>query len=612
MANRRLDGAAATRGKQTRRPAKAASAVSLSRSSLAKLRGLLKNRTADSLQLAATLLESLNPSASDYAQIFTDGVIRDLVKRKRGQSVFDAFQNWDHLLNAFDMPSVVRKTLTSAIAKRLAEEPYLDFGELTSLSESAACLFAGSSARLELKGLKAISDTVALGLARHNGILDLSGLSELSGPAAASIAARKADLQLDSLVRLSDAAASALASHRGFLSLNGVVTLSDRAAQSLATHRGECLELDSLAKLTDKAAAAFAKHKGTLSLLGLTTLSDKAASALSKHKGPLFLGGLVTLSDYAADALAKNRDIELPFQFSIKRTLLAGIPAARLAYLERSAASQRKCPFLDLVAIPPGSFTMGSPPQEKARNLDETQVRVRITKPFRISKTVVTQGQWQAVMGSEPWKHHAADYAGTLTERSCGDQYPAVWITWDLASRFCSTLTELEREVGVLPATETYRLPTEAEWEYACRAGTQTAYSFGDDSEKLCDYGWFRGNSGSKLHKVALKKPNPWGLYDMHGNVWEWCADWYDTALSGGADPTGPSNDPGHDINHSVMGEMPSRVIRGGNRYCRPQLCRSAHRGGWYDRSAPSNTWGSGLSGWRLDILVGFRVVVSA
>jgi formylglycine-generating enzyme required for sulfatase activity len=165
--------------------------------------------------------------------------------------------------------------------------------------------------------------------------------------------------------------------------------------------------------------------------------------------------------------------------------------------------------------------------------------------------------------------------------------------------RFCTTLTELEREAGRLAATQRYRLPTEAEWEYACRAGTTTAYSFGDNPKGFRDYGWCRENSNNKLNKVGLKKPNPWGLHDMHGNVWEWCSDWYDTALKGGVDPTGPVTDPGHDVNQMVMGRMPSRVIRGGNRYCKPQLCRSAHRAGW------------GHEGWRLDILVGFRVVCS-
>jgi formylglycine-generating enzyme required for sulfatase activity len=242
---------------------------------------------------------------------------------------------------------------------------------------------------------------------------------------------------------------------------------------------------------------------------------------------------------------------------------------------------------------------MGSLPTEEGHGPDEKQVAVRITKPFMMSRTVVTQGQWRAVMGSEPWCHEADGYLGTLSEKTRGDLFPAVWIDWDLAMRFCTTLTELEREAGRLAATQCYRLPTEAEWEYACRAGTATAYSFGDELHDFSDYGWCRDNSKHKLHEVGLKKPNPWGLHDMHGNVWEWCSDWYDTVLQGGDDPTGPVTDPGHDINEMVMGRMPSRVIRGGNRYCTPQLCRSAHRAGW------------GHQGWRLDILVGFRVVCS-
>lgn len=240
---------------------------------------------------------------------------------------------------------------------------------------------------------------------------------------------------------------------------------------------------------------------------------------------------------------------------------------------------------------------MGSPPREAGREPDERRVKVRITQPFLISRTVVTQAQWRDVMGSEPWRHEADGFAGSLAAKSCGDHFPAVWITWDLASRFCKTLTDLEREIGRLSSSQEYRLPTEAEWEYACRAGTTTAYSFGDNVRDLREYGWYRDNSSRTLHEVALKKPNAWGLYDVHGNVWEWCADWYDTTTRGGDDPTGPATDPGHNINGFVMGTMPSRVIRGGNRFCKPNRCRSAHRAGW------------GYEGWRRDILVGFRVV---
>ena len=141
-----------------------------------------------------------------------------------------------------------------------------------------------------------------------------------------------------------------------------------------------------------------------------------------------------------------------------------------------------------------------------------------------------------------------------------------MYISWLDASLFCEHLTSYEREAGRLSANQTYRLPTEAEWEYACRAGTTTAYSFGDDKSSLGDYAWYSENSRGNLNEVATKKPNPWGLFDMHGNVFEWCEDWHEGSLSGGNDPKGPSA--GSD-----------RVFRGGNWYYDgPSDCRSAYR----------------------------------
>ena len=240
--------------------------------------------------------------------------------------------------------------------------------------------------------------------------------------------------------------------------------------------------------------------------------------------------------------------------------LHARVPLARPAFLSAwGDARKSQKPFIDLVDMPAGSFTMGSPEDEADRLFHENQVQVRITKPFRMGRTVITQGQWRAVMGTEPWR-----YAG-LDKNVCGDDFPAVHVSWDDAVLFCETLTGLERETGRLTASQSYRLPTEAEWEYACRAGATTAYSFGDDPEQLAEYGWFGENSGGKLHPVAQKKPNPWGLFDMHGNVFEWCADWYNATLAGGDDPVGPA-----------AGSC--RVYRGGSWYDVASCCRSAYR----------------------------------
>ena len=137
-------------------------------------------------------------------------------------------------------------------------------------------------------------------------------------------------------------------------------------------------------------------------------------------------------------------------------------------------------------------------------------------KNYSIGETTVTQKQWREVMGTEPWKDQP--YAME------GDDYPAVYVSWEDAATFCKKLSDKEGKV--------YRLPTEVEWEYACRAGTTTAYHFGNDASDLDKYAWFYKNTRvfgeNYAHRVGQKRPNQFGLYDMHGNVWEWCQDWYD------------------------------------------------------------------------------------
>jgi len=238
---------------------------------------------------------------------------------------------------------------------------------------------------------------------------------------------------------------------------------------------------------------------------------------------------------------------------------------------------------MDFSSIPAGSFTMGSPKKEKGRSGSEKQVPVTITQAFELGKTVVTQQQWIEVMETTPWKAWEA-VEDEDEDPPQGDNYPAVTVSWDDATEFCKKLTALEQKSGKLPANQTYRLPTEAEWEYACRAGTTTAYSFGDDEFhiELVSYAWYNELSDDTLHEVATLKPNPWGLFDMHGNVVEWCEDWYTESLSGGNDPKGPS-------------AGSSRVIRGGSWRRGASVCRSAYR---YDGS-PTRRYISG----------GFRIV---
>ena len=211
---------------------------------------------------------------------------------------------------------------------------------------------------------------------------------------------------------------------------------------------------------------------------------------------------------------------------------------------------------MKLLLIPAGTFTMGSPPSENGRDDDETQHQVTLTKPFYMGRTEVTQGQWKKVMGTEPWRGQRYGEEG--------DDYPAVYVSWNDAVEFCKKLSAMEGKV--------YRLPTEAEWEYACRGGTKTAFSFGDDEAELGKYAWFDGNAWDidekYAHRVAQKLANPFGLHDMHGHVDEWCSDWYgdyrSTPLS---DPRGPSS-----------GSF--RVLRGGSWYYGPGFARCAGRGG--------------------------------
>jgi len=230
---------------------------------------------------------------------------------------------------------------------------------------------------------------------------------------------------------------------------------------------------------------------------------------------------------------------------------------------------------MKFVYIPPGAFTMGSRLQERGRDLDETLYRVTLTKGFYMGVTEVTQRQWKAVMGKNP--------SGL---KKCGDDCPVEEVSWDDVQEFIQALKQLE-------GTGKYRLPTEAEWEYACRAGSTTAFASGTISQVGCSYdpnldamGWYCGNSGEEPHPVASKKPNAWGLYDMHGNVGEWCQDRY------GAYPSDPVTNPTGASRGSIQ------LIRGGNWWGFAKRCRSANR----DQAFAS----------RRSTTVGFRLVREA
>ncbi|MFW6414655.1 MAG: formylglycine-generating enzyme family protein [Verrucomicrobiota bacterium] len=212
--------------------------------------------------------------------------------------------------------------------------------------------------------------------------------------------------------------------------------------------------------------------------------------------------------------------------------------------------------------IPSGTFNMGSPEDEDNRWEGEKQHRRTIEQPFYISQFEVTQEQWKEIMDDNP-------------SRFKGEKLPVEEVTWNDCQRF---LQELSRREQVPEGT--YRLPTEAEWEYACRAGTESAYYFGSDPERLKDYAVYKGSSFSSPQEVGTKKPNAYGLYNMHGNVWEWCKSKFRPY---------PET--------KKYKSLPDwRVIRGGNWYVDAGSCRSANRA----RLGPSSHGN----------MLGFRVVL--
>lgn len=227
----------------------------------------------------------------------------------------------------------------------------------------------------------------------------------------------------------------------------------------------------------------------------------------------------------------------------------------------KAGESRQFIPGIVFRWCPSGTFTMGSPQSEPGRYSNEGQVLVTLTTGFWLGETELTQGQWYKVMGTRPW-------SGQKHVRE-GDDFPATYVSDHDAFLFCRTLREQQSRLNSVPDGWTITLPTEAQWEYACRAGTTTQYSCGADEADLEKHAWLNANSwsiGEKFaHPVGSKPANPWGLKDMHGNVYEWCSDWYAPELTGGSDPQGSSS-----------GDV--RVHRGGGWYGAASYCRSAFR----------------------------------
>ena len=269
-------------------------------------------------------------------------------------------------------------------------------------------------------------------------------------------------------------------------------------------------------------------------LLVLSGLSLFSISEISANKKPVIEAQKPTLID------------SKPTSFSGKK---AG---------EEKTLSELKIP---LCWCPAGEFMMGE---------GSGKVKVTLTRGYWIGKYEVTQGLWKQVMKSNPigkdWdlvKHGAA--------------YPIVHVSWYDARRFCRKLTEEGHQKGWLPRNWEFLLPTEAQWEYASRAGSEVDYCYGNDRSRLSEYAWYDENAWDKgeqyAHRVGQKKPNAWNLHDMHGNVWEWVLDWYTYKLPGGVDPIYTGKSSYHFI---VYGKQSAVLYRGGS------FCNSSY----YARSA--------------------------
>jgi len=204
---------------------------------------------------------------------------------------------------------------------------------------------------------------------------------------------------------------------------------------------------------------------------------------------------------------------------------------------------------MELVLIPAGAFRMGGDKKrEQAEDHENPRHRVNISQAFYMGKYAVTQMQWSEIMNNNP-------------SRFIDDRRPVEQVSWPEVQVFVQALNTREK-------TNAYRLPTEAEWEYAARAGSESAYTFGSEANVLDQYAWYRKNSGGQTHPVGQLRPNAWGLYDMHGNVHEWCHDWFDRSYysqSPSSDPLGPSTGL-------------AKALRGGDWGSEDWYCRCASR----------------------------------
>jgi formylglycine-generating enzyme required for sulfatase activity len=295
----------------------------------------------------------------------------------------------------------------------------------------------------------------------------------------------------------------------------------------------------------------------------LVTLNAYDAAAEMTYSGSettdVLAGQTVSVSIVMRAVTPTEGAIEITGTFETAGELTVGLPGGAT---------------MEFVWIEPGTFTMGSPESEPDRDTNEgPQHEVTISQGFYLGKTEITQGQWESVMQTTPWVGQNSVQEGAANAAS--------WISWDDFQGLVSALNEAA-------GSDVYRLPSEAEWEYSCRRGTSTRWSFGEVVADLGDHAWYVENASrvgeDYAHQVGTKLRNGWGLYDMHGNVYEWCQDWYDASYYGSSpsvDPTGASS-----------GSY--RVLRGGSFGNSARYARSADRGNIAPGDRDSN-WGARL-----------------
>jgi len=361
------------------------------------------------------------------------------------------------------------------------------------------------------------------------------------------------------------------------ISYQGRVTVGGSAVEGTAYFKFALVDGDGTT-----ATATYWSNDGTST--GGNAPTGAVALSLSRGLYSVLLGhaGMVSIP---ATVFSAHPTVRLRVWFS---QTLAG-PYQRLAPDQRIAAvgyamvaatalsvEEPVTPVANMVWIRPGSFAMGSPGDEQDRRDDEgPQTSVTIRRGFWLGIYEVTQQEYLTLMGTNP-----SDFPGDLRR-------PVETVSWHQAVAYCAALTSRERAAGRIPTGWAYRLPTEAEWEYAARAGTATRFNYGDDPSysDLVKHAWYWVDSAGTTHPVGQKRPNAWGLYDLYGNVSEWCADWYGTY------PGGSSIDP------AGSGSGSDRVVRGGYFWNDPRDHRSAHR----DHGNPAGT----------SYLIGFRVALA-